>query len=99
MTGRLSPPVSLLAVRSPPAASRNEADPMRQDRALEELRRELDGAHGGAVARLIGGTPTLATVRHGEARTRFVRARVLTRVKTEGEREREGEVHRVMLLR
>ena len=75
LTGRLSPPVSSLAVRSPPGAPRNEVDPMRQERALEELRRELDGAHGGAVARLVGGTPTPATVGHGEARTRFAGAR------------------------
>ena len=48
---------------------------MRQERALEELGRELDGAHGGAVARLVDGTPTPAMAGHGEARTRFAGAR------------------------
>ena len=52
---------------------------MRQERALEELGRELDGAHGGAVAWLIGGMLTLATAGHGEARTRFARARRCSR--------------------
>ena len=69
------PPVSSLAVRSPLGAPRNEADPMRQERALEDFGRELDGVHGGAVAWLIGGTPTPATTGHGEARTRFAGAR------------------------
>jgi len=75
LTGRLSSPMSSLAVRSPPGAPRNEADPMHQERAQEELGRELGGAHGRAVARLISGTPTPATVGHGEARTRFAGAR------------------------
>ena len=62
-------------MRSPPGALRNEADPIHQERALEELGRKLGGAHGGAEARLIGDTPTPATARHGEERTRFAKAR------------------------
>ena len=86
LTGRLSPPVSSLAVMSPLGAPRNEADPMCQERALEELGRELDGAHGGAVARLIDGRPSAATARHGEEGTRFARARRCSRARKEGER-------------
>ena len=59
---------------------------MRQERALEDFGRELDGVHGGAVAWLIGGTPTPATARHGEERTRFTRARRCLRARKEGER-------------
>ena len=88
LTGRLSPPVSSLAVRSPPGALRNEADPMRQEQALGEL----NGAHGGAVARLVGGTPTPATARQGEARTRFARARRCSRARKEGGRGSREEV-------
>jgi len=91
LIGRLSPPVSSLAVRSPPGAPRNEADPMRQEWALKELGRELDSAHGGAVARLVGGTPTSATAGHGEARKNFTTARRCSCARKEGERwSREG---------
>ena len=57
-----------------------------QEKALEELRSELDGAYGGAVAWLVGGTPTSATAGHEEACTRFARARWCSRARKEGER-------------
>ena len=59
---------------------------MHQEKALEELGSELVGAHGEAVARLVGGMPTLATAGHEEARTRFARARRCSRARKEGER-------------
>ena len=99
MTGRLSPPVSSLAVRSPPAASCYEADPMRQERALEELGSELAGVHGDAAAwharvqALLGHSKAWGgahEVRKGKV--------VLTRAKSEEERERKGEVHGAVLL-
>ena len=57
-----------------------------QEKALEELESELDGTHGGVVARLVSGTPTPATAGHGEERTRFARARRCSRARKEGER-------------
>ena len=47
---------------------------MHQERAPEELRNEPDGVHGGAVARLVGGTLTPATARPGEARVSMARS-------------------------
>ena len=47
---------------------------------------ELDGVHGGAETWLIGGTPTPATVGHGQVRTRFARARRCSHARKEGER-------------
>ena len=58
LTGRLSPSVSLLVVRSPPGALHDEVDPMRQERAREKLGRKLGGAHGGSEMRLIDGQPS-----------------------------------------
>ena len=100
MTDRLSPPVSLLAVRSPPAASRNEADPMCQEWALEELERELTSTHGDTAARhaCMRALPDHSKAWGGAHEVRKGKA-VLTRAKTEEEREREGEVHRAVLLR
>ena len=85
MTGWLSPPVSSLAERSPPVASRVEANPMRQERALEELRRELAGAHGDTAARHARGwaLPGHSKARGGAHKVRKGKA-VLTRVKSEG---------------
>ena len=57
-----------------------------QEKAREELRLGLDGAHGGAVARLTDDRPSPATARHGEERTRFARARRCSRARKEGER-------------
>ena len=86
-------------MRSPPAASRYEADPRRQERALEELRSELAGAHGDMAARH---ACVRALLGHSKARGGAHEVRkgkaVLTRAKTEGEREREGEVHGAVLL-
>ena len=62
---------------------------MHQEKALEELRSELDGAHGGAVVRLVGGTPTPATAGHGEARTRFAKARRCSRAQKRKEKGSE----------
>ena len=59
---------------------------MHQEKAREELGMGLDGAHGGAVARLTDGQPSPATARHGEERTRFARARRCLRARKEGER-------------
>ena len=59
---------------------------MHQEKAREELRMGLDGAHGGAVARLTDGRPSPATARHGEERTRLARARRCSRARKEGER-------------
>ena len=100
MTDRLSPPVSLLAVRSPPAASHYEADPMRQERALEELRSELAGVHGDTAAwhAHVQALPSHSKARGGAHKVRGGKA-VLTRVKMEGKMEREGEIHGAVLLR
>ena len=94
MTGRLSPPVSSLAVRSPPAASRIEVDPMRQERALEELERELAGAHGDTAARHARGwaLPGHSKAQGGAHKVREGKA-VLMRVKGRREVERRGGVH------
>ena len=73
---------------------------MLQERALEELGRELAGTHGDTAARhsCVRALPAHSKARGGAHEVRKGKA-VLTRAKTEGEREREGEVHRVMLLR
>ena len=60
LIGWLSPPVSLLAVRLPPGALRDEADPMRQERAREILGRKLGGTHGGSETRLTDDRPSSA---------------------------------------
>ena len=85
LTGRLLPPVSSLAVRSPPAASRYEADPRRQEQALEELESELAGAHGDTAARhaRVRALPGHSKARGGAHKVRKGKA-VLTRAKSEG---------------
>ena len=59
---------------------------MHQEKAREELGMELDSVHGGAEARLIGGTPTPATAGRGEARKSFATARRCSCARKEGER-------------
>ena len=59
---------------------------MHQEKAWEELAMELGGVHGGVEARLVGGTPTPATARRGEARKSFTTARRCSCARKEGER-------------
>ena len=59
---------------------------MHQEKAREELRMELNGAHGGAEAWLIGGTLTPATAGRGEARKSFTTTRRCSCARKEGER-------------
>jgi hypothetical protein len=59
---------------------------MHQERAPEELRSEIASVHGSAVAWLIGGTPTPAMTRPGEARVSKARARRTRSARKEGGR-------------
>ena len=73
---------------------------MRQEQALEELGRELAGAHGDTAARHAStrALPDHSKARGGAHEVREGKA-VLTRAKSEGEQEWKGEVHGAVLLR
>ena len=73
---------------------------MRQERALEELGSELAGAHGDTAARhaRVRAHPGHSKARGGAHEVRKGKM-VLTRAKTEEERERKGEVHGAVLFR
>ena len=73
---------------------------MRQERALEELESELPDAHGDAAAlhARVQALPGHSKARGGAHEVCKGKA-VLTRAKSEEERERKGEVYGAVLLR